>query len=101
MSGVNIGKIYPGWQSGTATLVAGSAAVTFSPAFKQVPNVMLSRLNINSGTCINKIYAGGVSATGFTALSQEFPIVGGTYIGADISGTTAVNNFNWLAHVDN
>ena len=101
MGGVDIGKIYPGMQSGTATLSAGSLAVTFLKAFKQIPNVMVSRLNINSGTCINKIYAGGVGKTGFTALSQEFPIVGGTNVGADISGTIAVNGFNWLAYVDN
>ncbi len=99
MAGVNIGKIYPGMQSGTSTLVAGSLAVTFSPAFKQVPNVTLGRLTI--GTMITELYAGGVSATGFTALSREYPMVGGTFIGSDMSGTTAVTGFNWLAHVDN
>jgi len=98
MAGIDIGKIYPGVQSGTAVLVAGVLAVTFPRAFKQVPNMMLGRLTI--GTAPTELYADSVSTTGFTASSKEWQITGGSIFGAP-SGTKAVTGFNWLAYVDN
>lgn len=95
----NLGNIYPGVQTGTATLTAGSVAVTFSPAFKKTPEVWV-RLNGAQGTALTFVDAAGESATGFTATSQELlSISGGTTLA--FSGTVAVSSIQWLAFVDN
>lgn len=95
----DIGKLYPGMQSGTATLVAGSATVAFTKRFNKTPDVWVNKLAAQ-GTALTFVAAAGVSTTGFTVTSQELlSIAGGTELA--FSGTVAVPTVSWLAYVDN
>ena len=90
----DIGLLYPGWQSGTATLSAGSVVVTFPRPFKNTPAVYLQ--NTLAGTTDVTLFVGGVGVATFVALSIE-NLTGGTLQ----SGTTGVSTLNWIAHVQN
>ena len=86
-------------QRGTATLTAGSVAVTFTNAFSSAPTVFLQKNS--AGTTVVNIHPASVTATGFTAISKEITgaVTGGTAV--TTGGTTSTRSFNWFAFLTN
>ena len=97
-----IGEVYPGWQSGSATLVAGVKTVTFVKEFAYTPSVMVTP--ITTGTTLVLIQPSTIGTAGFSVTTQELAltatVTGGTLATTVISGTTAVSDFKWVAYME-
>lgn len=97
VAGQDIGKIYPGIQSGTITLSAGVAVVQFPRAFASTPSFIATPLTQTGGSLIPPSLAiSGVTATQASITGWEWTTLVGT--AGSISGTISAAQVSWLAY---
>lgn len=97
VTGQDLGKVYPGIQSGTATLTAGVAVVQFPRAFGSTPNVQVTPITATGGSMMPPSFiVTGVTTTQASITGYEWGIMVGT--AGSISGTISAAQFAWLAY---
>lgn len=96
VAGQDIGKVYPGIQSGTAALTSGVAVIQFPKPFASVPTVMVSPITTTGGSLMPPTFTvTGISTTQASITGYEWDSLVGT--GGSIAADHAAGSVAWLA----